>query len=187
MNQMNYQILYQETLEKLKRGERPLIKLNPELIAHLQKAWGEALEQEELNAAALKQILCILDNTQNTRREFNGHFFTTLEKLRVHPKYDELLIYTLGASQKHVVSEALKSGVMIPAVYFDHLKKILETKNPEVLEWTLRTIESMGPLSLRLQKEVRALRPSVLKLFNEHQKAAFLIVDFLEKEWSRMK
>jgi len=40
---------------------------------------------------------------------------------------------------------------------------------------------------LRLQKEVRTLKPSLLKLFNEHQKAAFSIVDFLEKEWERMK
>lgn len=183
---MNYQDLYQETIEKLKKGERPLIKLDETLIVHLREVWSEAI-QDNINEVSLKQILCILDNTQNMSREFNEHFFVTMEKLRIHTKYDDLLIYTLAASQKHVVGEALKSGVMIPAVYFDHLKKILETKNPEVLEWTLRTIESMGPLSLRLQKEVRTLKPSLLKLFNEHQKAAFSIVDFLEKEWERMK
>lgn len=185
---MKTQELYQETLAKLKKGERPLIKLGPELIADLREAWSEAVSPDrEINETVLRQILCILDNTQNASREFNEHFFVTLEKLRSHAKYDELLIYTLAASQKHVVGEALKSGVMIPVVYFDLLKKILDTKNPEVLEWTLRTIESMGPLSLRLQKEVRTLKPSILKLFNEHQKAAFQIVDFLEKEWQRMK
>lgn len=183
---MDYQALYFDTIEKLKRGERPLIKLGAEHIVHLKQVWGEAID-EEIQVEKLRQILCILDNTQTMTREFDHHFFTTIEKLRVHTKYDELLIYTLAASQKHVVSEALKSGVMIPAIYFDQLKKILETKNPELLEWTLRTIESMGPLSLRLQKEVRSLRPSIFKLFNEHQKAAFEIVDYLEKEWLRMK
>lgn len=184
---MTIEQLYEDTLAKLKRGERPLIKLGPELVTQIREAWSEAVHKEQINETVLKQILCILDNTQNASREFNEHFFVTLEKLRAQTKYDELLIYTLAASQKHVVEEALKSGVMIPAVYFDQLKKILETKNPEVLEWTLRTIETMGPLSLRLQKEVRALKPSVLKMFNEHQKAAFQIVEFLDKEWKRLK
>jgi len=183
---MNYQDLYRDTIEKLKRGERPLIKLDQELIQHLREVWSQSI-QETVDEDSLKKILCILDNTQNMSREFNEHFFVTLEILRVHTRYDDLLIYTLAASQKHVIGEALKSGVMIPGVYFDHLKKNLETKNPEVLEWTLRTIESLGPMSLRLQKEVRTLKPSLLKLFNEHQKAAFSIVDFLEKEWERMK
>lgn len=183
---MNYQELYQETIAKLKRDERPLIKLGPELIAHLKDSWNEAI-QAEINEAALRQILCILDNTQNVSREFNEHFFVTIEKLRVHAKYDELLIYTLAASQKHVVAEAMKSGVMIPGVYFDHLKAMLQSKNPEVLEWTIRTIESMGPMSLRFQKEIRSLRPSMLKIFNQHQKATFQIIELLEKEWSRLK
>lgn len=182
---MDYQNLYRDTIEKLKRGERPQIKLTPELIAHLREAWAKALDKE-VDTESLKKILCILDNTQNMSREFNEHFLATLAKLRTHSRYDELLIYTLGASQKHVIGEALKSGVMIPQHFFDELKLLLQTKNPEVLEWTLRTIETMGPLSLRMQKEVRALKPSVLKLFNDHQKAAFQIVEFLEKEWTRM-
>lgn len=183
---MNYQEIYQETIAKLKRDERPLIKLDSALIGHLKEVWNTSIENE-INEEALRQILCILDNTQNMSREFNEQFFVTIEKLRVHTKYDELLIYTLAASQKHVVAEALKSGVMIPGVYFDQIKKILETKNPEVLEWTLRTVESMGPLSLRFQKEIRLLRPSMLKMFNQHQKATFQIIELLEKEWARLK
>jgi hypothetical protein len=186
---MNTQELYFETIAKLKRNERPLIKLNPELIDQLKTSWSEAVQGAGMNAEILRQVLCILDNTQNASREFNELFFQTMEKLR-DPKTAEeieLLIYTLGASQKHVIGEALKSGVMINGVFFDQLKSFLDTKNPEILEWTMRTIETMGPLSLRFKKEIQTLRPSIMKIFNQHQKAAFQIVELLEKEWSRMK
>lgn len=186
---MNYLELYRDTINRLKRNERPLIKLDPELIGHLKTVWSEAIDSEAISTEMLRQVLCILDNTQNASREFNEHFFRTMEKLCLPKNAEEaeLLIYTLGASQKHVVGEALKSGVMIKGIYFDQLKIFLNSNNPEILEWTLRTIETMGPLSLRFQKEIRTLRPSMLKMFNQHQKAAFQIVDLLEKEWSRMK
>jgi hypothetical protein len=183
---MHYEDLYNETIAKLKRLERPLITLTPELISELKSEWEKiiAVEGTHLSESkALEKILCILDNTRNMSREFNDCFFKTMASL---PDGD-VLIYALAASQKHVVNEALKSGVMIQGQYFDLLKKFLKSKNPEVLEWTLRTIESMGPMSLRFQKEIRALKPSMLKIFNQHQRAAFQIVDLLEKNWEAMK
>lgn len=179
--------LYQETIEKLKRDERPLIKLTEELIAELKSEWQKAISGVNnngiLDEEKLKKIMCILDNTQNMSAQFNELFFTTLAKL----KEGDLLIYTLAASQKHVVEEALKTGVMIPGIYFDQLKKLLESKNPEVLEWTLRTIETMGPLSMRFKNEVKNIRPSFLKMFNQHQKSALQIVELLEKQWKNVK
>ncbi len=180
---MNYQELYQETILKLKRHERPLIKLSVELVIELKAAWTEAIAGSSIDEKKLEQILCILDNTQNMSAEFNELFFETIAKL----KEGDLLIYTLAASQKHVVNEALKSGVMIPAAYFDLLKNLLKSKNPEVLEWTLRTIESMGPLSMRLKKEVQSLKPNLLNFFNRHQKSTFQIVELLEKQWEKMR
>lgn len=179
---MNYQELYTQTIEKLKRNERPLIRLTPELITELKSAWHKAIEGDLIDEAALTKILCILDNTQNYTSELNEYFFGTFKKIKNH----ELIIYVLAASQKHVVNESLRTGVMIPAVYFDHLRELLKNKNPEVLEWTLRTIESMGPLSMRLKQEVREVKPSFLKLFNTHQKSAIQIIDLLEQQWKRM-
>lgn len=179
---MNITELYDSTILKLKNNQRPQILLTPELISELKDNWLKAIAGPVLLEKELTQVLCILDNTQNSSASFNELFAQTFAKI----KSQELLIYTLAASQKHVINQSLKSGEMIPAFYFDELKKLLQNKNPEVLEWTLRTIESMGPLSLRLKKEVRNAMPGLSKFLNRHQKAAAQIIELLEQEWKRM-
>ena len=181
----NYQRIYLDTIEKLKNGHRPQIKLTPELLAELKQEWEKALStgtDKVMQSETLKKILCILDNSQNTTSELNELFFKTLKEIKDH----ELIVYALSASQKHVIADALKSGKMISLEYFEILKNLLLDKNPEVKEWTLRTIESLGPLSLRLKQEVLAAKPGLLKMFNKHQKASSQLVEFLEKEWKRM-
>jgi hypothetical protein len=182
----NYLEIYTEIIEKLKKDQRPKVVLTKELLAEIKEVWELALkkgsshinEQEQI-----KKILCILDNTQTTTSELNELFFKTLMEV----KEKDLLIYTLSASQKHVIADSFKTGKMISFEYFDILKKLLSDKNPEIKEWTLRTIESLGPLSLRFQKEVLAAKPSFLKRFNQHQKRSFQLITFLENEWKRMK
>lgn len=179
---MNYQDLYAQIILKLKNDERPLIKLTPELVSELKAVWSASLSSDKIDESALTKIFCILDNTQNYTSELNDLFHESFLKIKNH----ELLIYTLAAAQKHLVNESLRTGNMVPSFFFEHLKILLKNKNPEVLEWTLRTIESMGPLSMRFRKEIREVKPSFMKLFNTHQKSAMLIIDLLEKEWKRM-
>lgn len=179
---MNIEELYTDTIDKLKNNVRPHVKLTPDLILELKNKWQEAISKASVDESMLKKILCILDNTQNMSSEFNEQFIETFKKVKNH----DLLIYTLAASQKHVIAEALRSGQMISIEYFEQLKILLKSKNPEVLEWTLRSIESMGPLSMRLKQDVREVKPSFLKLFNTHQKSALQIVELLEKQWKKM-
>lgn len=185
MTNKNYQRIYFDTIEKLKSGQRPQIKLTPELLMELKAEWEQAIESN-LNGAreneTIKKILCILDNSQNTTSELNEQFIKTFKQV----KDSELLVYLLSASQKHVIADALKSGKMISMDFFDILKTLLQNKNPEIKEWTLRTIESMGPLSMRLRQEVLKAKPGLMKFFNQHQKTSAELVDFLEKEWKRM-
>ncbi len=173
--------IYLEIIEKLKNGQRPKIVLNAELLSELKAEWNHALACSDNET--IKKILCIMDNTHSTTSELNDLFFKTLKQV----KDAELLIYTLAASQKHVIAESFKTGTMISFEYFEILKNLLLDKNPEVKEWALRTIESLGPLSLRFQKEVLAAKPGLIKLINKHQKASSQIIEFLEKEWKRMK
>ena len=140
MNEI-YTQLYLDTILKLKQGQRPQIKLTPEMIAGLKEEWQKALNTNANDV--ITKILCILDNTQNTTSELNELFFKTLKTM----KDSDLLVYTLSASQKHVIADGLKSGVMIPMEYFEILKNLLLDKNPEVKEWTHRTIETKVPLS----------------------------------------
>lgn len=180
MNQ-NYLRIYLEIIEKLKNDQRPKIVLTVELLQELKAEWDHALACSDNES--IKKILCILDNTQTTTSELNELFFKTLKQI----KDRELLIYTLSASQKHVIADSFKTGTMISFEYFEILKNLLLNKNPEVKEWALRTIENLGPLSLRFQKEVRAAKPGFSKLFNQHLKASSQIIEYLEKEWKRMK
>lgn len=185
MNQ-KYQELYRETIEKLRQGHRPQIKLTPELLTDLKGEWEKILAEgtdKALQSETLKKILCILDNSQNSTAEFNELFIKTLKNIKDH----ELIVYALSASQKHVVAESLKTGTMISFEYFEVLKNLIKDKNPEVKEWALRTIESLGPMSLRLKNEVLAAKPGLMKLFDKHQKASSQIIEYLENEWKRMK
>lgn len=173
--------LYAETIEKLKNDQRPRLMLTPELRAQIKQVWEEALASK--NSESFKHIFLLLDHTHQTTNEFNQLFFRTLKEI----KNSELLIYALAASRKHVIEHSFKTGEMISFEYFEALKKLLEEKNPEVKEWTLRTIETLGPMSIRLKQEVMKARPGLLSLLNKHQKASSQIIDYLEREWKRIK
>lgn len=179
----NLEALYDQIILKLKKNERPQIKLSPELIAEIKTEWQKAIDHSHIEEATIKKILCILDNTQNMTAELNEQFIKTFEKVR----NQDLLIYALAASQKHVIAESLKTGTMISAEYFEKLKELLKSKNPEVVEWTLRTIESMGPLSLRLVSDVRSVKFGIFKFLNQHQKSSSQLISLMEKQWEKMR
>ncbi len=177
--------IYADIIEKLKHEQRPRVMLTPELLAEIKLAWNEALSANmtEKQNEKLKQIFCLLDNAATSTNEFNDLFFKSLKEL----KNPELLIYCLAASRKHIIEQSFKTGQMISFEYFEALKKLLEAKNPELKEWTLRTIETLGPMSLRLKQEVINAKPTLLSLLNKHQKASAQIINYLEKEWKRIK
>lgn len=174
--------LYADTIDKLKRDIRPHIKLTPQLIEEIKTEWLKAIEQQQVDKIMLSKILCILDNTQTMTSEFTELFIKTIDKVRDR----DLLVYTLSASQKHVITEALRAGNMISADYLAKLKILLKEGHPEVKEWVLRTIESMGPLSLRFSSEIRAAKPGVLKFLNKHHKSSSQIIELMEKQWKTL-
>jgi hypothetical protein len=149
----------------------------------LKTKWQKAIDQTKVDETAIRKILCILDNTQNMTSEFNGLFIETFEKVRDK----NLLIFTLAASQKHVIGESLRTGNIISYQYIEKLKELLKNKNPEIVEWTLRTIETMGPLSARLSKEVREVDLGIFTFLNKHQKSSSQIISLLLKQWEKMR
>jgi Fe-S-cluster formation regulator IscX/YfhJ len=177
------EVLYEQTILKLKNNERPLIRLTPELIKDLKAEWNKAIDPENVDSVALKKILCILDNTQNMTSELNEQFIKTLKKV----KDQDLLIYTLAASQKHVINESLRTGNMISQEYLEKLKELLKNKNPEVVEWTLRTIETMGPLSLRFMNDVKNINLGFFKFLNKHNKSSEQIISLMKLQWEKMR
>jgi hypothetical protein len=172
MSDNSLETIYKSTLVKLKEGKRPQIRLTPELILELKNKWPESLHK----------VLCVLTHTQNSTSEFN---IQLIESLKTETD-KETLIFLLGASEKQLISNSLMTGNMMPSEFFDILKNLLQTKNPEILEWTLRTIESMGPLNFRLKTEIINSRSGMKKIFNSHLRTCDEIINLLESQWKNL-
>lgn len=183
LKEISLENLFQEVIQKLKKDERPRVMLTPEIIKKIKAEWVEILNESKIDKSRLHQILCILDNTHNLSTEFQELIIKTLAKV----KDSETTIYTLAAAKKHIIEENLKNGVMIPQELMNQLKELLKSSNPEVLEWSLRTIDSLGPLGLRLQEEIKKNRPGIGAFFNKHKKNSLEIIDHLERQWNEFK
>lgn len=168
---------YETCIEKLKMGARPQIRLTDELILEINEAWP--LKDSE---QALKQILCILDNSMTTTNAFDEKL---LHSLRETTK-PETLIFLLSAIQKQTIAHSQKTGNMFSFEFFNSFKTLLLNDDPELKEWTLRTIESLGPLSLRLKKEILEAKPTLLQRLNAHHKNSAQIIEYMEKDWKRL-
>ena len=182
--------IYDQTIQALMNNSRALPKYSEEVIRQLKEEFdAQDFSKMSTDEAKefLKKIFCILTNTQTTTTEFQDMLLKSYEKVKMLKNNSDLIIMMLAAVSKQFIDHSSKSGKPIPIEIFNLLKNNLLNKNPEVLEWTLRAIDSLGPQGLRLEKEVKSLRPSLLKIFNKHQQAAFEIVNHIEKEWSRLK
>ena len=113
---MNIEATYEDILARLKRGDRPLIKLSSDDLVALKTAWKTVASERELHA-----ILCILDNTQTLSQEFDELIIAALEP----STNDQTIIYTLSVASKHVIAARARSGDQIPARFIDALGELL--------------------------------------------------------------
>ena len=171
---MNLQECYSQILEKLKRGERPLIKLSVDDLNELKNLWDQTSERESVH-----KILCVLDNTQTLSSLFDDHIIECLA-----PSNDEeTIIFTLSVASKHIMSHRMRSGDPVPVSFIDTLGELLAHKNPEVLEWSLRTIAELGRAAKRLRPLLIKHRPGFSAIFNVHKRHAQEIIDLIERTW----
>jgi hypothetical protein len=174
---MNIESLYNEIIEELKRGGRGLRKLSPDQIEGLIKNW---------NRDQLKLILCILDHSIENLACFDESIIKSLHE-ETEP---ELLIFLLGAAQKHSIAARAYDGFPPSSDFIKAIKYLLNSPHinkPEVLEWTLRIIEQMGMKSILFKKEIIKLRPGLGSLFNQHKKSSKQLIELLEKRWAPLK
>ncbi len=178
---MDYQKLYEDIISDLKSGKRALIRLNPDQIEGLKQVWEKGLTKEELH-----KILCILDHSMDANLEFSSYICRELKEVAD----SETLIYLLGASSKHIIEAAAKDGFPPSGEFMTAIKNILESplaKEPENLEWLLRTIEQTGMKSILFKGSILKLKPGMGSLFNQHKKASKEIIELLEKRWAPIK
>ena len=175
---MNLEKEFNSTIEKLKNNERPLLKYTSIQFEELNNTWTNLLSNE--NYSELFKVFCLLDNTQNYSDIFSENIFKTFD-LTSDP---QVIIYNLSAASKHIIAYNHQLGNRAPHDLVMKLKELLSHRDPEVLEWTLRTIEQLGSQALFLKDDIIKSRPGILAIFDKHKKASKQIIEMLEKRWA---
>lgn len=182
--------LYDQIIQELSHGNRSLPKLDEDFVKTIIEDFNKSDFSKlspEITKIELSKIFCILTNTQTTSYNFHSILQKSYEIIIKHKLSGDIYVLFLSALQKQVIEHSSKTGDRIPTWSIDLLKDFLKTHDPEVLEWTLRTIESLGIESLKFQNDIKKLRPNILKIFNTHQRHAFEIIELLDKQWARIK
>lgn len=181
---MDYQELYASILKDLEQDIRPQVRLSKNDLSELFRHWNDLLSNWHKDKEfELKKILCIVDHSQTLSRELAGPIIKTLYL----DLPSDLIIYSIASAQKHIITKSALDGVPIPTDFVEVLKKLLDSKDPEIFEWVLRAIESMGNQSLKFRDVVLKKKPSFFATFNKHNKAAKGIIQILEKRWEIFK
>lgn len=183
--------IYNYSIRNLSSSARVQVELTDDKIDNIIQEFNEKLNDTKANLDdkkdVLKKYFFILAHTHHTSKKTHGSLLKSFDFLRDHKIDPDFIIFLLSAVQKQFIDHQSKSGDKIPMELFGKLKELLKHTNAEVLEWTLRTIEALGPQSLLFEKELANLKPSLLKLFNEHQQNAFKVIEVIKGNWSRFK
>jgi hypothetical protein len=177
--------LFKHVLNELKRGHRPRLKLTKDQMTAYTNLWQSLDDQlsvdnnEQSYKEKLTPLLGILDHAINSSDDLASLFISSLKRI----KDPELLVYLLSGTLKHAIEEKQKRGDRADQQTLSALETTLNHSSPEVLEWSLRCIEQLGSQSLYFKKNIMARKPSFLKQFNKHNKAARQIIEFLERRW----
>lgn len=169
---------YSDTLTKLKKEIRPFVQLTEDQINLCLEYWESLLDQKS-DVSEFLPLLCILEHSKTGSFKFKTPVIKTL-KTRSESK---LLLHTLSTSQKVIIEESQRKGERIPGDYILSLKYPLAHSDPEVIEWTLRTIEACSSQSILLKDDVLELKRKAFNIFNKHKKACQQIINYLEKRW----
>ena len=178
---MNIDAVYASILEELKLGHRAFKKFSPQEVEELLVQFRASLDP--LNPQALEKILCLLDHSQQPNQKFEADLLTTLNL----DLPDHLLVFAVNASRRHIIQARFQKGHRLTFEYLEALKKLLYSSSPEVVEWTLRTIEECSNQGVYFLREFDKIKPPPWKWFNPHQRAVRELITLLERRWSRFE
>lgn len=178
----NIQEKYRETLDLLKEGKRPLIKLSDEEAEVLSQKWSE-LNESQAHEDEYLPLLCIADHLTHSHPSLVDPLLYGLK----NRKEPNLLVYLLTASMKVIVLDCEQRGNRFPFPFLEALKEPLKHDNWEVIQWTLRVVDQLGDQSIYLKPDVLAKRPGLLSRVNPHARVVLELIDYLEKRWNPPK
>lgn len=175
---MNIDEVYASILRELELGHRAFRKYSSQEIEELLRALEVAVDP--VNPQALEKVLCLLDHAQQPNQKFETGIIRTLNL----DLPDHLLVFALNASRRHIIQARFQKGHRLSFEYLEALKKLLYSRSPEVVEWTLRTIEECSNQGVYFLREFDKIKPPPWKWFNPHQRAVREIITLLERRWS---
>jgi len=176
---------YNLIIESLKNNGRALLQNDEELFDEINTSLAQLLSQENISDRDLMPLFCLLDHCPRPDKRFENHLLMIAPKL----KTADSRVAWMGIAHKHILERQQRDGDPIPQELIPILKLYMSDKKNqhwEVLEWVLRTVVMIGPLSLQLKSDIEAIRPTILSLFNRHQRHYFEILELLQKNWQQL-
>ena len=175
---MNIDERYQSIMKGIEQGHRGLTRFTAAETEILEVS----LNKTE-NSGELEKILCLIEHSSMPHQGFEKGLISILNS----EVPDRLLVFALNASRKHILQARFNKGHRLDYEFLETLKRLLHHRNPEVVEWTLRTIEECGNQGVYFLREFDKIKPAPWKWFNAHQRAVREIITLLERRWRRFE
>ena len=178
---MNLETTYQKILTEIEQGHRGLQRFSQDELEEINSRLLESLKSSDFENT--EKLLCLVEHTTS----LFGKFEETLLLALNSSIPDNLIIFALNCARKHIIEARFQKGHRLEYPFLEALKKHLFSKNPEVVEWTLRLIEGCGNQGIYFLKEFDKIKPGPWKWFNSHQRAVREIITLLERRWSPLE
>lgn len=175
---MGIEDLYQKILVNIESGGRGLRRFTPAELVEIEAAFALNPNHQEL-----EKLLCLVEHSASLHAPFEKIILQLMQQ----DLPDHLIIFSLNCARKHIMQARAQKGHRLDYDFLEILKKLLYSKNPEVVEWTLRTIEECGNQGVYFLKEFDKIKPPPWKWFNAHQRAVREIITMLERRWRRFE
>ncbi len=178
---MNLDDRYQTIMKNIELGHRALTRFSSFETEELEKLLKSAVLEKK--AEELHKILCLIEHSSMPHQGFENDLISILNS----DFPDRLIIFALNAARKHILQARFNKGKRLEFDLLEALKLLLHHQNPEVVEWTLRTIEECGNQGVYFLPEFDKIKPGPWKWFNAHQRAVRELITLLERRWRRFE
>jgi len=172
---------YQNIISALELGSRALIRYSKEEIEELTQIFVTTVAEE--NTDQLEKVLCLIDHSAADYSTWEKPILIALNK-DLPPR---IMVFALNCARKHIIQARFKKGRRLEFDFLQILQKHLFSPSPEVVEWSLRTIEECGNQGVFFLKDFAKIKPPPWKWFNQHQRSVREIITMLERRWSRFE
>ena len=175
---MNIEETYKKIIQQLEQGHRGLTRFSTDELEELKSRLSSSLKARDNEE--LQKLLCIIEHSSSLYNPFEPVLLDLLQS----DVSDAILIFGLNSARKHIIEARFQKGQRLEFTFLEALKRLLSSKNPEVVEWTLRLIEGTGNQGVYFLREFDKIKPPPWKWFNSHHRAVREIITLLERRWS---